>query len=60
MMTQALGTIATVRKTRILMMRDNVRLHLDRIDGSANSARSKRYSASMAIPKAVGPRSTSS
>ena len=33
MMTQALGTIATVRKTRILMMRDNVRLHLDRVDG---------------------------
>ena len=33
MMTQALGTLATVRKTRILMMRDNVRLHLDRVDG---------------------------
>jgi adenylate cyclase, class 2 len=33
MMTQALGTIATVRKTRILMMRDNVRLHLDRVYG---------------------------
>ena len=33
MMTQALGTIATVRKTRILMMRDHVRLHLDRVDG---------------------------
>jgi predicted adenylyl cyclase CyaB len=33
MMTQALGTIATVRKTRILMMRDNVRLHLDLVDG---------------------------
>ena len=32
-MTQALGTIATVRKTRILMMRDHVRLHLDRVDG---------------------------
>jgi predicted adenylyl cyclase CyaB len=31
-MTQALGTIATVRKTRVLMMRDNVRLHLDRVD----------------------------
>src|SRR5579862_7516612 len=27
MMTRALGTIAAVRKTRILMMRDNVRLH---------------------------------
>src|SRR5271170_4141253 len=36
MMTQALGTIATVRKTRILMMRDNVRLHLDRVDGLGN------------------------
>jgi adenylate cyclase, class 2 len=33
MMTQALGTIATVKKTRILMLRDNVRLHLDRVDG---------------------------
>jgi len=32
MLTQALGTIATVRKTRILMMRDHVRLHLDRVD----------------------------
>jgi predicted adenylyl cyclase CyaB len=33
MMTQAFGTIATVRKTRLLMMRDNVRLHLDQVDG---------------------------
>lgn len=33
MMTLALGTIATVRKTRILMMREHVRLHLDRVDG---------------------------
>ncbi len=33
MMTQALGTIATVRKTRNLMMRDSVRLHLDRVEG---------------------------
>ena len=33
MLTQALGTIATVSKTRILMMRDHVRLHLDRVDG---------------------------
>jgi adenylate cyclase class 2 len=33
MMTQALGTIATVMKTRILMMRDHIRLHLDRVDG---------------------------
>jgi adenylate cyclase class 2 len=32
-MTQALGAIATVKKTRILMMRDHVRLHLDRVDG---------------------------
>jgi predicted adenylyl cyclase CyaB len=31
-MTQALGTIATVSKTRVLLMRDNVRLHLDRVD----------------------------
>jgi len=31
-MTQALGTIATVKKTRILMMRDHIRLHLDRVD----------------------------
>ncbi len=33
MLAQALGTIATVRKTRILMMRDHIRLHLDRVDG---------------------------
>jgi adenylate cyclase len=32
MMTRALGILATVRKTRILMMRANVRLHLDRVD----------------------------
>lgn len=33
MLTQALGAIATVKKTRILMMRDHVRLHLDRVNG---------------------------
>jgi adenylate cyclase class 2 len=33
MMTQALGTISTVKKTRILMMRDHIRLHLDRVEG---------------------------
>jgi len=33
MMTQALGSIATVTKTRILMMREHIRLHLDRVDG---------------------------
>jgi predicted adenylyl cyclase CyaB len=33
MMTQALGTIATVRKTRILMMREHIRCHLDRVEG---------------------------
>src|SRR5579862_912073 len=33
MMTRALGTIATVRKSRILMMREHVRLHLDRVEG---------------------------
>src|SRR5258706_16467921 len=33
MMTQALGIIATVSKVRILMMRDHVRLHLDRVEG---------------------------
>ncbi len=33
MLTEALGTIAVVRKTRILMMRDHIRLHLDRVDG---------------------------
>jgi adenylate cyclase class 2 len=32
MMTQALGTIATVKKTRILMMREHIRLHLDRVE----------------------------
>jgi predicted adenylyl cyclase CyaB len=31
MLTDALGTIAVVEKVRTLMMRDNVRLHLDRI-----------------------------
>jgi predicted adenylyl cyclase CyaB len=33
MMARGLGTIATVKKTRILMMRDHVRLHLDRVEG---------------------------
>ena len=33
MLTRALGAIATVRKTRILMMRDHIRLHLDSVDG---------------------------
>jgi adenylate cyclase class 2 len=33
MLTEALGTIATVEKTRILMMRDHIRLHLDKVDG---------------------------
>jgi adenylate cyclase class 2 len=28
---RALGTLATVEKVRILLMRDNVRLHLDRV-----------------------------
>jgi adenylate cyclase, class 2 len=32
-MARALGTMATVRKTRILMMREHVRLHLDRVEG---------------------------
>jgi predicted adenylyl cyclase CyaB len=32
MMTQALGVLATVNKTRVLMMRDHIRLHLDRVD----------------------------
>jgi len=32
----ALGTIAVVEKTRILMMRDNVRLHLDRVANLGN------------------------
>jgi predicted adenylyl cyclase CyaB len=31
MLTDALGTIAVVEKVRTLMMRDNVRLHLDRV-----------------------------
>jgi predicted adenylyl cyclase CyaB len=31
MLTEALGTIAVVEKVRILLMRDNVRLHLDRV-----------------------------
>lgn len=33
LLTRALGTIAMVRKTRILLMRDHVRLHLDHVDG---------------------------
>ena len=32
-MTRALGIVATVRKTRILMMREHIRLHLDRVEG---------------------------
>jgi predicted adenylyl cyclase CyaB len=31
MLTEALGTIAVVEKVRTLMMRDNLRLHLDRV-----------------------------
>jgi predicted adenylyl cyclase CyaB len=31
MLTDALGTIAVVEKVRTLMMRDNLRLHLDRV-----------------------------
>ena len=38
----ALGTLAVVEKVRTLMMRDNVRLHLDRSRGSETSARSRR------------------
>jgi len=33
MMTRALGVLAVVKKTRTVLMRDNVRLHLDSIDG---------------------------
>jgi predicted adenylyl cyclase CyaB len=33
MLTAALGVLAEVRKRRILLMRDNVRLHLDRVEG---------------------------
>jgi adenylate cyclase, class 2 len=33
MLAAALGVIAEVRKRRILLMRDNVRLHLDRVEG---------------------------
>ncbi len=33
MMSQALGVLATVRKTRILLTCDNLRLHLDSVDG---------------------------
>ena len=33
MLEDALGTIAVVEKVRTLMMRDNVRLHLDRVAG---------------------------
>jgi predicted adenylyl cyclase CyaB len=33
MLDDALGTIATIDKVRILMTRDNVRLHLDRVVG---------------------------
>jgi predicted adenylyl cyclase CyaB len=33
MFSAALGVIAEVRKQRTLLMRDNVRLHLDRIEG---------------------------
>jgi adenylate cyclase class 2 len=33
MLEDALGTIAVIEKVRTLMMRDNVRLHLDRVAG---------------------------
>jgi predicted adenylyl cyclase CyaB len=36
LLTEALGALAVVRKHRILMMRRNVRLHLDRIEGLGN------------------------
>lgn len=33
MMSAALGLLAVVKKSRILLIRDNVRLHLDNVDG---------------------------
>jgi len=36
MLAAALGVIAEVRKERTLLMRDNVRLHLDRVEGLGN------------------------
>jgi len=33
MLARALGTLATVNKQRILMMREHIRLHLDRVEG---------------------------
>ncbi|MBF6559982.1 MAG: class IV adenylate cyclase [Candidatus Binataceae bacterium] len=33
MLAAALGVLAEVRKSRVLLMRRNVRLHLDRVDG---------------------------
>jgi predicted adenylyl cyclase CyaB len=33
MLSAALGVLAVVSKERILMMRDNIRLHLDRVEG---------------------------
>jgi adenylate cyclase, class 2 len=33
MLTQSLGVIAAVTKERLLLMRDNLRLHLDRVEG---------------------------
>ncbi len=33
MLTGALGVLGTVKKERMLLERDNVRLHLDRVDG---------------------------
>jgi predicted adenylyl cyclase CyaB len=36
MLTAALGVIAVVAKCRTLLMRDNIRLHLDEVDGLGN------------------------
>ncbi len=33
MLTEALGVVASVRKRRLLLQRDHIRLHLDRVEG---------------------------
>ena len=56
MMAEGLGNIATVGKTRILMMRDHIRLHLDRVEGLGEFGEIEAVSASKAMPRRAVPR----
>ena len=58
MLAAALGTLAEVRKERTLLMRANVRLHLDRVAELGDSAKSKQSSPKPTIPKVAAPQWT--